>query len=129
MTDVYLNEKFLGGAANPIDFISKVKDERRKGKISGVLNVFHDRKLDEIYLDSSKGRPRRPLIIVENGKSKLTEEHLKKLERNEMKWQDLISEAIIEYVDAAEEDGCLIALNEEELTKDHTHLEISPLVI
>src|SRR3989344_3555665 len=60
----------------------------------------------------------------------MTDVHLnEKFERNELKWQDLINEGIIEYVDAAEEESCFIALNEENVTKEHTHLEVSPLAI
>lgn len=129
MSDVYLNEKFLGTVENSAEFISKIKEERRKNRISMILNIYHDKKTDEIYMDTSKGRPRRPLIIVENGKSRLTDEHIKRLEQNQMKWQDLISEGIIEHVDAAEEDNLLIALNEEDITKNHTHVELSPLII
>jgi len=129
MTDIYLNEKFIGNVENPEEFMNKIKEERRKGKVTGILNMHYDKKMDEIYLDTSKGRPRRPLIIVENGKSRLTDDRIKKLEKNEMKWQDLINEGIVEYVDAAEEDNLLVALNEDEITKNHTHLEISPLVI
>jgi len=129
MTDVHLNEKFVGNVANTIEFMSKIKEERRKGKLPIAMNVSYNKLLDEIYIDTSKGRPIRPLIIVENGKSRLTDEHIKKLERNELKWQDLINEGIIEYVDAAEEESCFIALNEENVTKEHTHLEVSPLAI
>lgn len=129
MIDVYMNEKFIGTVENGPDFINKIKEERRKGRVSNVLNIHYDKKMDEIYLDTSRGRPRRPLIVVENGKSRLTEDHLKKLEKNEMKWQELLNEGVIEYLDAAEEDNALVALNEEDITKDNTHLEISPLVI
>ena len=112
MIDVYMNEKFIGTVENGPDFINKIREERRKGRVSNVLNIHYNKKMDEIYFDTSRGRPRRPLIVVENGISRLTEEHLKKLEKNEIKWHELLNEGVIEYLDAAEEDNALIALNE-----------------
>ncbi|HLD10527.1 MAG TPA: DNA-directed RNA polymerase subunit B [Candidatus Nanoarchaeia archaeon] len=129
MTDIFLNEKFLGGIDNHNEFIKKIKKERRKGILSNELNIYYDNVHNEIYLNTSKGRSRRPLIIVENGKSLFTRELLDDLTKRNIKWRDLIKKGIIEYVDAAEEEDCYIALSEKELTNEHTHLEISPIVI
>ncbi|MDD5254218.1 MAG: DNA-directed RNA polymerase subunit B [Candidatus Nanoarchaeia archaeon] len=129
MTDLFLNEKYIGEVDNSKSFLENLKAERRAGKLPGNLNIFYDDSCDEIYLDSSKGRARRPLIIVENGQSLLTNEHMEKLKKNEMKWSDLVKEGIIEYIDASEEENLYVALKEEEITKEHTHLEIDPIVI
>jgi len=129
MSDLYLNEKFIGTVKNPKDFISKIKYERRSGKLPQELNVFYDENIDEIYVDSSRGRARRPLIIVEKGVSKLTDEINKELEEGKIQWQDLVDRNIVEYLDAAEEEDCYVALYEKELTKEHTHLEIIPSAI
>ncbi len=129
MTDVYLDEKFIGTVDNPKEFISTVKQERRKNKLTQTLNIFHNETSNEIYIELSKGRARRPLIIIEEGKSKLTETHLTNLRLGKIKWSDLIKEGVVEYVDASEEENCLIALNEGEITLEHTHVEISPIII
>src|SRR3989344_8366263 len=106
MTDIFLNEKFLGGIDNHNEFIKKIKKERRKGILSNELNIYYDNVHNEIYLNTSKGRSRRPLIIVENGKSLFTRELLDDLTKRNIKWRDLIKKGIIEYVDAAEEEDC-----------------------
>ena len=36
---------------------------------------------------------------------------------------------VIEYVDVNEENNCLVALCEEDITPEHTHMEIDPLTI
>jgi DNA-directed RNA polymerase beta subunit len=69
----------------------------------------------------------RPLIIVENGKSRLTEEHINLLKGGEFRWEDLLRGGIIEYLDAAEEENALVTLNEKDLSNEHTHLEIDKI--
>lgn len=127
MADVYLNEKFIGTIKDHNEFIKKVADARRENVLPNILNISYNEDLDEVYIDLSKGRVRRPLIVVKNGKSSLTKEHIEKLSRNEISWQDLIKDGVIEYLDANEEEISLIAINEDELTDKHTHLEISPI--
>ncbi|NQV09171.1 DNA-directed RNA polymerase subunit B [Candidatus Woesearchaeota archaeon] len=129
MTEVYLNGKFVGDVENSSSFVKNIIDERRKGKLTSNLNVFHDEKNNEVLLESSKGRVRRPLIVVKEGKALLTEKHVEQLEKNEIGWSDLIQHGIIEFLDASEEENALVSFNEEELTPEHTHLELSPLDI
>ena len=40
---------------------------------------------------------------------------LVQIEQGELKWKDLIEKGIIEYLDAAEEENALVALNEESI--------------
>ncbi len=129
MTDVFIDQKFVGSVEHPKVFAKKVREERQKGKISGTVNLAYKPELDEIHVETSKGRVRRPLIIVENGKSKFTAEHMKKIEKNEMTWKDLVKEGIIEYLDAGEEEGAYVALDEADIASEHTHVEISPTTI
>lgn len=129
MTDIYLNEKYMGNVKVAKDFVKFVKTERRTGNIPSELNIYYDEDFDEIYLDVTKGRARRPLIVVEGGKSRLTLKHIEMLVSGEIKWDKLIKEGIIEYIDSAEEENCYTAIDEKELTKQHTHLEIAPITI
>src|SRR3989338_5777827 len=129
MTNVYINEKYVGEVDNAKEFLKFVKTERRLGNIPTELNLYFDEDFNEIYVDTTTGRARRPLIIVENGKSKLTEKHIEGLVSGEIKWKRLVKEGIIEYVDAAEEEDCFVAMDENELEKDHTHLEIGAITL
>ena len=129
MVDVYLNERFIGNVNDPDAFVNSVKERRRTGKIPFNVNVLHNKEFNEIYIESSTGRTRRPLIIVQDGKSLLNKDHLDKLEKNELIWDQLVKMGIIEYLDALEEENAFIALYENELTKEHTHLEIDPVAI
>src|SRR3989338_5812729 len=129
MTDIFLNERYIGTTESAKDLIKQVRAERRKGVLPAELNFHHDQEYDEMFFDTTRGRARRPLIVVENGKSKLTEQHIQELKNGTIKWEKLVKDGVIEYIDAAEEENCYTSLSEEELTKDHTHLEISPLII
>lgn len=128
-TDVYLNDRYLGRVDDAQIFINSLKSERLKNKFMINLSVSYNDRLNEIYLEGGKGRTIRPLIVVEKGKLKLTEAHLKSIEKNEMTWDDLVSQGILEYLDAAEEENAFIALTPDKVTPDHTHMEISPSVI
>ena len=129
MAEVYLNGKFVGTVDNSEDFATKIREERRKGSITDNLNIYFNKQADAVEVECSKGRARRPLIVVKNGQPLLTERHIKQLEKNEISWSDLIKQGVIEYLDAAEEENTLIAFYEKDLSQEHTHLEITPLVM
>jgi DNA-directed RNA polymerase subunit B' len=129
MAEVFIDSTFVGKVEDPKSFIEQIKAERRANNITSEVNVRYDEKADEIRLELSKGRIRKPVIIVENGEPKLKKEHLEKLEKGEISWNDLIKAGVIEYIDANEEEDCLIAFFPEELTKEHTHLEIAPFAM
>ncbi|RMF56095.1 DNA-directed RNA polymerase subunit B [Candidatus Woesearchaeota archaeon] len=129
MAEVYLNGKYVGTVENKEDFVETLRQERRKGKISRNINVLEDFQTDSIYIDSSRGRVRRPLIVVKNGQPLLTEKHVQQLEKNEISWSDLVNQGVIEYLDASEEENALVAFFPEDLTEEHTHLEITPLAM
>jgi DNA-directed RNA polymerase subunit B' len=127
MTEVFLNGKFIGETEAHEKFLQDFKNERRQSLISHQINIRYDEDLDQIFIDSSRGRVQRPLIIVKEGVPLLTEKHIKQLQKNELNWTDLLNQGIIEFLDASEEENSLISFKEEELTNEHTHLEISPL--
>ncbi len=129
MTEIYLNSKFVGSVDDANSFVTKIKEERRAGNIISNLNIYYNEKADEIFVEASKGRARRPLIVVREGQPLLTEKHLKQLEKNEISWSDLVKQGVIEYLDAGEEENALVAFFEKDLTPEHTHLEITPLAM
>lgn len=129
MHDVYFNGVFCGSCEDSSDFVKQVINERRKGIIDQSVNAYLNDATKDVYINSSVGRLRRPLIIVKEGKSMLTDNHIKQLEKNEIAWKDLIEQGVIEHLDAGEEENCLIAFSESDLSNEHTHLEITPLAM
>jgi DNA-directed RNA polymerase subunit B' len=129
MTDMFLDGRFVGQTNEPEKFVKELRERRRNGLIPNNVNVAYLKNLDEIKILSDVGRVRRPVIVVENGKPKLTEEHVEKLKRDELTWDDLIKTGVIEYLDAEEEENAYIALRNESITHEHTHVEIDAAVI
>jgi DNA-directed RNA polymerase subunit B len=125
--DVFFNGKFMGNVEDPNDFVSKLRNSRRKKEIPFELCIAYNEIMNQIYVLTGVGRVLRPMIVVENGASKMKDEHIVMLQEGKIKWTDLIEQGIIEYVDAAEEENALVALNEEQLTSSHSHLEIHPV--
>ncbi len=123
---VYLNGKPLGNVEDGRALANEIRKNRRLGLISGEVNVVYKKKVNEVYILTDRGRPRKPYIIVENGVSKLTEELKEKLRKKEIDFNYLIRRGVIEYLDAEEEENILCALTEGEITPRTTHLEIDP---
>lgn len=129
MTDVQLNGKFVGTVEAPQEFVTQVIDARRRGQMPKNVNVYYAEKNDTVYIESGKGRLRRPLIVVKEGKPMLTKKHAEQLQKNEIGWNDLVVQGIIEYLDASEEENALVAFTESDISSEHTHLEIMPLTM
>ncbi len=125
--EVFFNGRFIGSVNEPEGFVKKIRDERREGGLPIQMNIRNDDNFGAVLISTEPGRVLRPLIIIENGNPKLKNEHLIQLEQGELKWNDLIKQGVIEYLDAAEEENALIALYEEEVTPKHTHLEIDTI--
>jgi DNA-directed RNA polymerase subunit B len=126
---VLLNGRSIGTVSDPMAYISEVRAMRRKGLISGEVNVAYIKKLNEVHVNADRGRVRKPYIIVENGQSKLTKELLEKLDKKEIDFNYLIRNGIVELLDAEEEENALVAMEESEITQESTHLEADPAAV
>ena len=125
--DVFFNGRFIGLVENSEDFVKKVRETRRNGEFPMEMSIRNNDQLEQITISMEIGRVLRPLIILENGASKLTDEKRVLLEEGKLKWDDLIKEGIIEYIDASEEENSFIALTPDKITDVHTHLEVDPI--
>lgn len=112
MTDVYLNNKLAGTVENPAEFVQQIINERRRGVVDTNVNLSYFKEQDEIYVENSRGRARRPLIVVKDGKPLLTDKHMQQLQKNEIGWSDLVKQGVIEYLDALEEENSYVAFFE-----------------
>ncbi len=125
--DIFYNGRFIGHVDEHEKFISQLREKRRHGELPIETSIRYDKYLNTISISTEIGRVLRPLIIVDNGVPRLKDEHLVLIEEEKMKWDDLLRQGIIEYLDAAEEENALVALSKEELKPEHTHLEIDSI--
>ncbi len=123
-TSVFLNGRFTGFHDDGETLVEELRKKRREGALDPEVNAAYYPHTNEVFVNSNEGRARRPLIVVEKGKSLLTQEHADRVRKGELKWADLVKNGVIEFLDSEEEENAFVALKEEELTEDHTHLEI-----
>lgn len=128
MTDVYFDGEYLGTVDNPEDVRSQLKEKRRNGEIDSEVNVHYAADKDEVRISTDEGRVRRPLVIVKDGEPQLTQDHIDQIENGDLSIDDMEEEGVIEYLDAEEEEEALVALNEDEVTADHTHMELDAAI-
>jgi DNA-directed RNA polymerase subunit B len=130
---VFVDGNIVGYCNNPEELAKEFKERRRRGEISTEVNIAYFSKIhgerDEAYVNCDEGRVRRPLVIVENGISRLKPEHIEKIFSGEWSWEDFVKSAIIEYLDAEEEENSHISLNPTEINREHTHMEIATYTI
>jgi DNA-directed RNA polymerase subunit B len=131
---VFVDGNVVGYCNSPEELTREFRERRRRGEISTEVNIAYFSKIqgkrDEVYVNCDEGRVRRPLITVENGVPKLQPEPMEKISSGEWSWEDLVKNAIIEYLDAEEEENTRIAINADDITpKEHTHMEIATYTI
>lgn len=123
---IYINGKLIGACEDPNNFVDEMRAKRRTGEISDEMNITYYTETDEIYIFNDPGRARRPLIIVKDAAPLLQEEQVAGMRTGDIKWNDLVKDGFIEYLDAEEEENSYISMSLAELNEYHTHLEIDP---
>jgi DNA-directed RNA polymerase subunit B len=119
------------GYADDLTAIEEIRKKRRSDIVSNQVNVTYLPTINELRINTDAGRVRRPLIILEDGKHRLTAELFDKMVSGEVTWSNLLKTGVIEYLDADEEDGSLVALTEKimEDGNPYTHLELTPMIM
>uniref|UniRef100_A0A6B2KXR4 DNA-directed RNA polymerase n=1 Tax=Arcella intermedia TaxID=1963864 RepID=A0A6B2KXR4_9EUKA len=126
---VFLNGVLIGVQTQPATFIRSFRMLRRAGQISEFVSIYCHRGHQTIDISTDGGRLCRPLIIVENGKSKVQDHHIQELSDGLRSFDDFLKEGLIEYIDVNEENNCRIAMYDREIIRATTHVEINPLTI
>ncbi|MCX8162775.1 MAG: DNA-directed RNA polymerase subunit B, partial [Candidatus Bathyarchaeota archaeon] len=126
---VYLDGVPFGFTYNPGELARELRMLRRVGRLSSEVNVAYFGDVNELYVNCDPGRCRRPLIIVDGGRPLLGRDHMDALKEGAITWDELVRMGIIEYIDAEEEENCLVALNYEDICMETTHIEIAPYTI
>lgn len=128
-TTVYVNGRLIGTHPDHNALVKELRKKRRDGKVSSQMNISYVDDTDEVIINTDPGRARRPVIVVENGRPMLSDKELALVKEGKLSWDDLVEKGFIEYLDSDEEENTLIAITPDKVTKEHTHLEIDPLMI
>ena len=131
-------------------FVLNFRTLRKKTRISPFVSIYTNNVQKSINISSDSGRVCRPLIIVENGKSLVTEYEITQVVNGVKSFEDLVQQGLIEYLDVNEEGDMLIAVYDDEIAynpeepnvikemllknipyikKNTTHLEIAPFTV
>jgi DNA-directed RNA polymerase subunit B' len=126
---VYVNGSLIGTHPQPEQLADQIREARRVGEISEMVNVSVKERTQEIIINADAGRARRPLLVVEDGEPRISEAEIEAVADGELTFEELVEMGYVEFIDAEEEEDIFVAVEEEELTEDHTHLEIDPQLI
>jgi len=138
---VFVNGTWLGIVRNPMELYQNLKTKKYKGIINIYTSIIFDIQRKEIRVCNDSGRLVRPLLRVRDNKLILTNDTILKLQKKELTWEDLftdcrIPESVLEYIDSAEQNMSMIAMEPQMLTNKadqfiykYTHCEIHPSTI
>ena len=113
----------------PKHFLNSFRRLRRMGRISEFVSIYINHHQRAVHVATDDGRICRPLIIVENGKSRVRRYHLRKLRDGTMAFDDFLAQGLVEYLDVNEENDSYISIYEKDINEATTHLEIEPFTI
>ncbi|WP_137283926.1 DNA-directed RNA polymerase subunit B [Halorussus salinisoli] len=126
---VYVNGSLVGTHPDPEQLAEQVRHARRRGDVSEMVNVSIKERTREVIINADAGRARRPLLVIEDGEPLATDEEVEALKNGDLDFEDLVERGKVEFIDAEEEEDIYVAVDEEHLTEDHTHLEVDPQLI
>ncbi|ELY89870.1 DNA-directed RNA polymerase subunit B [Natrialba taiwanensis] len=126
---VYVNGSLVGTHPNPHELAAQIREARRIGDVSEMVNVSVKERTREVIVNADAGRARRPLLVVEDGEPRISDQEIQALQNDELEFEDLVDHGYIEFIDAEEEEDIYVAVDEDDLNEDHTHLEIDPQLI
>ena len=126
---IFINGTPIALTSHPKRFLNGFRRFRRIGRVSEFVSIFINHHTNAVHIATDEGRICRPLIIVENGKSKVTARYLKSLRTGNLEFDDFLSRSLVEYLDVNEENDSNVAIYETDIDASTTHLEIEPFTL
>ena len=128
---VFVDGQLVGYVEDGGHLANTLRTMRRSGKIHPHVGVYlysslNDNATRRLYISCNSGRVLRPLIIVRDGRSLITDEIIEKIQKKFLSWTDLLHTGFLELVDANEEENCYVDIAADIIDPSHTHLEVFP---
>ncbi|PVU97084.1 hypothetical protein BB560_005767 [Smittium megazygosporum] len=126
-TKIFVNGVWVGIHRNANKLVSTLLGLRRKLEFTYELSIVRDFREKELRLFTDSGRVMRPLFVVQNLRLLLTKDIVRAIEARDVndpeavQWHDLLSEGIIEYLDAEEEEMAMICMSPVELQESRMY--------
>jgi DNA-directed RNA polymerase II subunit RPB2 len=136
-TKVFVNGLWLGVTNRAEDVFHRMRDARRGVESLQELSIAWDIDEREIRLWMDAGRICRPLfVVVRAGQARrlrVSRETVTAVMDEQMAWSDLMRTGLAEYLDPAEEEHAMIAMDPLDLREHpdfpYTHCEVHPSMI
>ena len=141
---IFINGSWVGITNNPEVIMKLLVRQRREACISKEISIVNNFMNKEIRIYTDSGRSLRPLFVVEKYKNeknetssrlKITKQNIRDLTDQKMKFDDLVDNGVIEFLDVEEEESSMIAMKITDLVNNrhycttYTHCEIHPAMI
>jgi len=128
---IFMDGRFLGYVDDGERLAKAFRKLRREGQINPSASILYVPPLNEsayprLYISLSSGRVLRPLVVVEGGRPLLTADLIGKVDVGQLSWRDLVEQGNLELIDANEEENCLVAMSDEDLSTKNSHMELFP---
>ena len=123
---IYVNGSLVGTHPDPHELAENIRTARRRGEVSPMVNVSVKNRTNEVIVNADAGRARRPLLVIEDGEPLISDEEIQAVGEGDLEFEDLVDRGYIEFIDAEEEEDILVAVDDDDLTPDHTHMEVDP---
>ncbi|MDD3398669.1 MAG: DNA-directed RNA polymerase subunit B [Candidatus Methanomethylophilaceae archaeon] len=128
-TRVYVNGDLIGVHESARILVDEMRERRRCGMLSHEINVRYDEEMDEVIINCDEGRLRRPVMVLNQGRTVLTRRHIEGIREGKVRWIDLFREGVLEWIDAEEEEDALIAVEPYHAPEScgHCNRSLSPM--
>ena len=133
MVKIIVNGNWIGTSKEPYKLYLDLKNKKYMGILNIYTSILFDFKNKELVICNEAGRPMRPVFKVKDNKILYTSEIAAKIKNNEISWDDLftnhvLEESLLEYIDPSEQNGAMISMDNANINKEitHTHAEIHP---
>ncbi|WP_135533895.1 MULTISPECIES: DNA-directed RNA polymerase subunit B [Halostella] len=126
---VYVNGSLVGTHPDPNQLAEQIREARRRGDVSEMVNVSVKDRTREVIVNADAGRARRPLLVVEEGETLVSDDEIAAVKDGSLDFDDLVDSGYIEFIDAEEEEDIYVAVDNDDVSVDHTHMEIDPQLI
>ncbi|KAF2090959.1 DNA-directed RNA polymerase II polypeptide [Saccharata proteae CBS 121410] len=141
-TKIFINGVWVGVHHDPTQLVQVVRSLRRDGTLTPELSLVRDVRDREFKIFTDAGRVQRPLFVIDDnpnspnkGNLVFNVDHIEKLEKDKSidtagmdeedrdktlyGWNGLLSDGVVEYLDAEEEETAMIVMTPDDLEDHH----------